>query len=742
MNGGTENFISFAEFELDVVHRRLRRYGTIVPIKAKTFDLLAFLVANNGATLSKDEILAAVWAGQFVEEANLSVQISALRKALGEKKEAPRFLLTIPGVGYRFVADSGGDNDDIIIENHKISRLFIESETEIPVSGFQPGASGATGGRTKTKAFSVIGCVVALIVFGAAAFWYSSLQKEDQPVVNAAAAEEEKQPKIKRLTNHGRVVTAALSPDGKFFAYSFIERGGVRTELRLGQIGGGETVLRPLADYRYVPKMFSADGGWLYYVAGEIRETKGALYKIPALGGVPQKLADNASIWLAVAPDEKQIAFIRHDRVNKTSALIVAEIDGTNEREIAVRPFDLAFTDDSQAWSADGQLIAVSAIAGANRKDATNNYYEVFVYRVSDGGVRQLTALEWDAVDTLEWLRDGSGLWAVAREKDKQQDLHLWQIDYPGGKAQLFSRDADSHAGELNFSADSKSLLAIQREIETNIWIAPAGGLKEARQVTFSSSGRQDGWYGMDWTADGRIVYTAWIDQSLTIWIMDANGANARQLTSNGFRDEKPAASADGQTVVFQSNRSGNSEIWSIDTDGGNLRQMTFTGGNSTPAVAPDGSWFVFRHRAADGRDSVWRAPVTGGEPILITENESFNPRVSPDGKSIACGYVVEGKTKLAVLPATGGAPFGLFDIPKTHNLRYPIRWSPDGRFITYTDIENGIWQQSIEGGAPQRLDGLPAEKTFSHSWSPDAKFLAFGRVRQVREAVLITDLR
>src|SRR5215213_5063072 len=105
MNEHDTDHIVFAEFELDRAHRKLYRDGRPVSMYAKTFDLLEFLIANNGSIVTKDQILENVWPDQFVEESNLSVQVSALRKALGEKADDPRFLITIPGKGYKFVAD-------------------------------------------------------------------------------------------------------------------------------------------------------------------------------------------------------------------------------------------------------------------------------------------------------------------------------------------------------------------------------------------------------------------------------------------------------------------------------------------------------------------------------------------------------------------------------------------------------------------------------------------------------------
>ena len=130
MSGELQQNISFAEFELDTAHRRLLRHGKPLPLYAKTYDLLAFLLAHNGQIVTKDEILEAVWAGRFVEEANLSVQVSALRKALGEKKDAPRFLVTVPGKGYKFVADVRNGEGEIVIEKQTVTRVVVESESE------------------------------------------------------------------------------------------------------------------------------------------------------------------------------------------------------------------------------------------------------------------------------------------------------------------------------------------------------------------------------------------------------------------------------------------------------------------------------------------------------------------------------------------------------------------------------------------------------------------------------------
>ncbi len=132
MNTEPEKKITFAEFELDVAHRKLLREGKTLPLSAKAFDLLVYLAENAGRVVAKDEIMDAVWANQFVEEANLKVQMSALRKALGERRDDHRFLVTIPGKGYKFVADieNGDERNEIVIRQQTVTRLVVESESK------------------------------------------------------------------------------------------------------------------------------------------------------------------------------------------------------------------------------------------------------------------------------------------------------------------------------------------------------------------------------------------------------------------------------------------------------------------------------------------------------------------------------------------------------------------------------------------------------------------------------------
>jgi len=125
MNG--DRTLYFDNFEVDPERRQLRNNGEVVALGAKAFELFLVLIENQDRVVSKDELLDTVWAGQFVEENNLTVHIAAIRKALGEKKGENRYIVTIPGRGYEFIGEaSANGHDEIVIESREIRRIVFD----------------------------------------------------------------------------------------------------------------------------------------------------------------------------------------------------------------------------------------------------------------------------------------------------------------------------------------------------------------------------------------------------------------------------------------------------------------------------------------------------------------------------------------------------------------------------------------------------------------------------------------
>lgn len=104
MGAHTRHVYEFGPFTLDVEDRCLARDGEVLPLTAKTFDLLRTLVERRGHVVTKDELFDTVWPDSFVEESNLTVCVSALRRALGDRPSASQYIETVPKRGYRFVA--------------------------------------------------------------------------------------------------------------------------------------------------------------------------------------------------------------------------------------------------------------------------------------------------------------------------------------------------------------------------------------------------------------------------------------------------------------------------------------------------------------------------------------------------------------------------------------------------------------------------------------------------------------
>src|SRR6185503_113898 len=97
-------FYDFGKFRCNPGEQLLLCEGKPVPLPPKTFEILVALIQNSGRLVTKEQLMRMVWPDSFVEEANLSVNISALRRVLGETSDGQQFIETVPKRGYRFIA--------------------------------------------------------------------------------------------------------------------------------------------------------------------------------------------------------------------------------------------------------------------------------------------------------------------------------------------------------------------------------------------------------------------------------------------------------------------------------------------------------------------------------------------------------------------------------------------------------------------------------------------------------------
>ena len=165
----------FGRFRLKVAERVLLREGELVPLTPKVFDILITLVEHGGQVVSKDDLMKRVWPNTFVEEGNLTQNISLLRKALGETPGGAQFIETVPRRGYRFVAEtiesSGNGN----------SELAVPAPNEVspapPVS--IPNTSGQSAGFKRTPIFALVAGLVVVSIIGVV--YFTSAGKAGNP---------------------------------------------------------------------------------------------------------------------------------------------------------------------------------------------------------------------------------------------------------------------------------------------------------------------------------------------------------------------------------------------------------------------------------------------------------------------------------------------------------------------------------------------------------------------------------
>ncbi len=171
----------FGSFRLEAVERRLLLDGCQLHLQPKAFDTLLELVKNNGHLLTKEELLNLVWHEEtFVEENNLTQQIYALRKVLGQKANGQDFIETVPRQGYRFtneVREIIEEESGLFIESREQYRLFIKEETTVEDSDTIIKPIAFT--RTRWFILTVLGLfLISAVVF---TLWAIKNQRETPP---------------------------------------------------------------------------------------------------------------------------------------------------------------------------------------------------------------------------------------------------------------------------------------------------------------------------------------------------------------------------------------------------------------------------------------------------------------------------------------------------------------------------------------------------------------------------------
>jgi Tol biopolymer transport system component len=583
--------------------------------------------------------------------------------------------------------------------------------------------------RHKTVLLAVL-AVLVVVLAGLGYVFYRLGSKSGAPGAGLAL----QNLKITQLTTTGKARSAAISPDGRYVVYAEEEAG--LQSLWLRQIATPSNVqISPPAEVQYRGFTFSRDGNYIYVVKSEKTEGRwngfNTLYRLAVLGGSARKLITDVDSPVTVSPDGSRLAFIRQAPAERESRLVVADVDGSNERLLASRKLEDGSYATTAAWSPDGKFIAVPV-----RHRAGQRRISVSVSPVAGGAEKNLASPSWYEVGVgpIGWLADGSGLVAIAVDAPTAP-AQLRLLTYPGGEVRKITNDLNNYSG-VTLTADSTALVTVKGETEANIWITSAtgeGGRKLA-PCPYSSGGGN-----LDWTPDGRIVYVSKASGDLELWIMEGDGSNQHQLTVDKTVHIHPAVSPDGRTIVCaRGSADGLPNIWKMDAEGTGARQLTTSQGAVYPRFSPDGKWIVYGALGAD-KSTIRKVSVDGGNPVALTDIFSWGPVVSPDGKLVAFGAFpdVMKPSQVAVMPLEGGPAIKMLPISAL------VEWSPDGKALTYVKTTKGvgnIWRYPLEGGKPTQLTNFDSDRIFYHRWSRDGKRLALARGRTTNDVVLLSN--
>ncbi len=731
-NSNGERVYEFDRFRLDAVHLMLYENDRPVSLAPKVVETLLALIEKRGEVVSKDELMDRVWADTFVEESNLTQNIYRLRKTLGKGENGQHLIQSFKRRGYRFNGDihQKGEIELLVATRTKTHTVTEEIETQ-----HTQAADNAARSAKTSRLLAVAGLGVVVIVSVVGLRWFGGFTQAPQVTPGTPQTVN-----ISQFTTSGNVVTATISPDGKYVAVVLEREGKQSLSLYQTAATASNFELKQHADLEFWGVTFSNDSNFIYYVAWERNQSSAELFRIAAFGGATVRIPTvSVDTPVSFSPDGSRFAYSTAVSTSLgVSYLKIANEDGSSLETLIKRPKPdfFAVFPGGVSWSPDGTKIAFAGGSVSNEKNADMG---VFLADVNERTQVRLSAQSWNNIGRTTWLAGNSGI--IISANDKTDDPHqVWFVTYPSGTARRITNDLHDYES-VSATSDAATLAAVQTQQTSGIWVLSTD--QEPKQIFAEVGVPRD---KFAWTPNGQIVFASRASGNWDIFIMDQDGANKRQLTNDPHDDIFPAVSPDGEHIFFVSNRSGTSNIWKMEINGGNPLQFTNGENETFPECSQDGKWLVFQQGYGGAETpSVWRAPAAGGESERLTRGLAKRPAVSVDGKMIAYVYMDDDGWGVRVMSLESRESLKSFRLP-SNIASHAIRWTRDNQAIiayvrNYEDVSN-IWIQSLDGGAPRQFTHFNSGLMTSFDWSPAGKTLAFTKRTKISDVVLIKHFR
>jgi len=628
----------FESFELDERTFCLSEDGRRIPLEPKSLRVLLLLVASDGRLLEKNEIIEAVWKDTFVEETTLTRAIALLRKQLGDDPRNPRFIETVPTLGYRFIAKvetrTYGEQPAALplalAPADSQPDALSDSQAEAPLPSVQADSEPPTPvlpQKTQPrKAFSYAAAGVVLLAAIAAALFL----RRPSPANLPASVQWEQ---LTFFTDSA--VYPTLSPDGRMLAFirgdsSFQGHGQIYVKL----LPGGEPVQLTHDSTVKSSPAFSPDGSSIVYSAIEPWDT----WEVPVLGGDPHLFVPNSSS-LSWIDGGKRLLFSEIRGAGIHLVVVTTDENRGDLHDVYVPPGERSMAHHSYL-SPDGRWVLVVEMGPqgdilpcrlvpfpAPNATPTNQVKLV--------GPPDRTCL------AAAWSPDGNWIYLTAYDETgvvgragwrSPPSSHIWRQRFPDGQPEQVTFGPTSQEG-ISMAADGKSMLTAVGSLDRTVWMHDQEGDHQISSEGNASS--------PSFSADGGKLYFLMANgqtRGNELWVKDlGSGKVERVLPGNSMLDY--SVSRDGKEVAFTTtDRSGRSSLWVAPTGRrSSPARIPSAVAEDSPFFLPDGD-LVFR-AVEGGSNFLYRMKIDGSVRRKITPERVLDINdVSPDGRWVLTG--------------------------------------------------------------------------------------------------------
>lgn len=756
----------FENFSLDADNLLLFRGGEELALTPKVVATLLALIERHGEIVSKDDLMEFVWPDSTVEEGNLTQNLYILRRTLGESNNGKPFIETLRRRGYRFngevavlneakgstsqsyISNTGVqnrvsvDSPKTIISNESVRRVerrgnvlalanWKETELDVLTPGVKP--SSELNSRSRLVIGVVIGCVVLLL---AAFVWLNSASKAGEPEPRGDLT-------MLNLTNGEAVDFATISPNGNYFTYASHDGEKVHLWVQQTREPTRIEIIEPFVGVIYGTS-FTPDSQFVYFVANEDANSPNVLYRVPTHGAVKTKVMSDVATAVSFSPDGSEMVFMRGNKETNQSQMVIASSDGEREKIVLTSDVGETFFGSGE-WSPDGRLIAYGMVS---LKTPWEGACTIVGTDAQTGETKPLSPEKWDQCYRMAWTRDAQGLVFVGTKSKEAFSTRRDQIYYlsvANGESRRITTDGSRHqTGSLGIT-DKDEILAVPFNRSSQIWTMNTSG--DSRTAVQITKGFADGRAGIAPLTDGRIAYLTRHGDGFSIWLMNADGSNRKQLLTDPPAIEELRAPPDGRFFIFSAKRDGWSHIYRVDADGANLKQLTFGNSNEVDStVSPDGNWIIYDSTVFDGnygKVGLWKISADGSESAPLTDMECLAPHFSPNGRFVSC--VSKDWKNISIVSVEDGKAIRSFKMIDNPILNIGARWTPDGKALAYMVHHNNVGNirlQPTDGSSPRYLTDFTSGDIYNFAFSDDGSKLYTARGYSTRNAVLIGNFR